>query len=501
MFGTPDVDVNFVVSSTFNPHSTSCEVQGNVQQTILAGIPPLGPLVPIVVPPSFRPLTVGHTIFSNTTIRTSELTAQWESGQFMVGDNVGGSTFGLPLLQESFLRDLSDFGLSGSSGVERIVQSVEPFFHRQFLDQSAVLSNGVGFIDPGSTDLLVTDANGRRTGVLSNGTQVREIPNSFYLDVDDKPLVYIASPTDGTFEASVTGRSQGEYELVVVLVEDYEVIAQNPFSGPIADGIVVTYSSTLDSEQLNSTVASIEALPGTGPGSFFEPQLGTFLVVGSEHTDNISIRRNPENDEQLVASINGELVRTPNATPLLSDVRVLTVKARDGNDHVNLVGLREFDGSVIARGGLGDDHIIGSRGDDVLLGGPGYDIIFGGPGNDIIIGGLDTDLLLGSFGRDLIIGGNTAFDDNDSALLAIKAEWTNSEHSYVDRVANIRGDETSASFGSRLNGEFFLKSGGEDATVFDDEYVDLLFGGFGRDWFFGDLLDWHFDRRRRERLN
>ena len=86
-------------------------------------------------------------------------------------------------------------------------------------------------------------------------------------------------------------------------------------------------------------------------------------------------------------------------------------------------------------------------------------------------------------GEDLLIGGTTTFDSNVHALAAIQREWT-SGHSYEQRLANLRGDNGSASFGRRLNGEVFLRVAGANATVFDDLAANSLIGQGGRDWYF-----------------
>ena len=102
--------------------------------------------------------------------------------------------------------------------------------------------------------------------------------------------------------------------------------------------------------------------------------------------------------------------------------------------------------------------------------------------SDLLIGGSGADLLHGGSGDDLLIAGTTAFDANDVALAAIMAEWT-SGRSYATRVANLSGTGS----GPRANGNFFLKASGPDATVFDDNDIDVLIGGSGMDWFFADL--------------
>ena len=80
---------------------------------------------------------------------------------------------------------------------------------------------------------------------------------------------------------------------------------------------------------------------------------------------------------------------------------------------------------VVARGGAGDDRLIGSRSADVLNGGPGNDVIegrrgasgcnergcylmeslIGGPGNDTLRGGAHSDFIGGGSGGDTLYGG------------------------------------------------------------------------------------------------
>jgi hypothetical protein len=91
--------------------------------------------------------------------------------------------------------------------------------------------------------------------------------------------------------------------------------------------------------------------------------------------------------------------------------------------------------------------------------------------------------LAGGEGADLLIAGFTAFDANPAALNAILTEWT-SPRRYEERVANLRGE----GFGPRMNGDYFLKTHGADAVVFDDGNEDKLTGDSGRDWFFANLV-------------
>jgi hypothetical protein len=68
------------------------------------------------------------------------------------------------------------------------------------------------------------------------------------------------------------------------------------------------------------------------------------------------------------------------------------------------------------------------------------------------------------------------------------AEWTSSR-SYADRIANLLGVGSGATFANRNNGNIFLRTTGLPVTrtVFDDAALDLLTGGNGLDWFLADL--------------
>lgn len=122
----------------------------------------------------------------------------------------------------------------------------------------------------------------------------------------------------------------------------------------------------------------------------------------------------------------------------------------------------------------------------IIDGGKGNDHLKGGGGRNVLIGGLGADRLVGGAADDLLIAGFTAFDANDAAMTAILAEWISSR-SYAARIANLQGTGSGTPFAERLNGNYFLKGSGPDATVFDDGDPDRLTGAAGRDWFFANL--------------
>lgn len=116
----------------------------------------------------------------------------------------------------------------------------------------------------------------------------------------------------------------------------------------------------------------------------------------------------------------------------------------------------------------------------------GDDLLIGGSNRDLLEGGKGVDWLIGGGNEDILIGGSLAFADLEAALAAITAEW-NSHHSYDQRVANLRGDDTSPDFGDGENGQVLLTVFGESATVLDDAADDHLTGSADRDWFFANL--------------
>lgn len=161
-------------------------------------------------------------------------------------------------------------------------------------------------------------------------------------------------------------------------------------------------------------------------------------------------------------------------------------------------GTASVSGIENVTGGDGDDDLVGNATDNVLSGGKGNDILVGGAGNDqlsggagrnVLIGGTGADQLGGASEEDILIAGTTSFDANDSTLLAILNEWSSSR-TYAQRVANLLGTGTGASFAARLNSNYFLNVDASRGaiTVFDDNAQDSLKGGGDLDLYFANLV-------------
>ncbi len=214
---------------------------------------------------------------------------------------------------------------------------------------------------------------------------------------------------------------------------------------------------------------------------------GTALVVGGMAV-NDRIHVNPiGNTGTLQVSItnrtNGVQEFQQSFVPSVGGFRQIVIIGQAADDYIQIAESIAVPACIHA--GAGNDNIKGGSGDDILEGGAGDDLILGGNGRDIMIGGFGADRLVGNPGEDILIAGRTLYDQNDSALSAIRREWT-SGASYNTRVAHLRGCP------GGLNGGYFLRGRDEfgglgNQTVFDDYSVDRLTGSQGIDWFLASL--------------
>jgi Ca2+-binding RTX toxin-like protein len=167
------------------------------------------------------------------------------------------------------------------------------------------------------------------------------------------------------------------------------------------------------------------------------------------------------------------------------------------------VNLAEQRGRSVAFGTpgrlTGIDAIFGSQADDVLTGDLGANVILGLGGNDTIVGGGGKDILIGGLGADtlsndnsetIFVAGNTADGSisfgpvlsitTPTAMKALRAEWTRTDLSFLERKAHVIG-------GGGLNGPFALNP----ATIHNDNATDIIRSGTALDLIFihsDDLL-------------
>lgn len=134
----------------------------------------------------------------------------------------------------------------------------------------------------------------------------------------------------------------------------------------------------------------------------------------------------------------------------------------------------------ILLGGAGADTLTGGTSYNVLVGHGGDDTLRGGGGRDVLIGGHGRDRLLGDDSDDLLIDSRTTYDESLPFLRTMSLEWRNTTRSYSDRVARLRAGV----LGVRI----------DPINVPNDNVVDTITGGNGRDWFVFHSGDVRADR-------
>jgi hypothetical protein len=154
----------------------------------------------------------------------------------------------------------------------------------------------------------------------------------------------------------------------------------------------------------------------------------------------------------------------------------IIINGNGGNDTIEVAGT--LTRPVRFYGGSGNDVLTGGGGNDVFVGGSGDDVLTGNLGRDLLIGGLGLDRIFGGMpsantnkaDENVVIGDATAYDTNDSALLALINEWR-STRTAAQRIANMRSGATTG--GAALT----------TAAVTSDGLIDQLYGTAGLTWF------------------
>ena len=193
------------------------------------------------------------------------------------------------------------------------------------------------------------------------------------------------------------------------------------------------------------------------------PSMFALIVGGSQAADHIVISQSEAGIRVQILKGAVRLDQTFNA-----GISRIEIYAQGGNDKIEISNAVTIPAFVFA--GDGNDTLQGGGGPAVLVGGQGNDRITGGIAPSILIGGSGSDRLAGGSGNDILIGGVTQFDANIAALKSILAEWTRTDASYNQKVADLTGGSTGG-----LNGSYFLNT----ATVFDDGSTDSLLGASG----------------------
>ena len=284
------------------------------------------------------------------------------------------------------------------------------------------------------------------------------------------------------------------------------------------EGFTVTLSdpvgATISSANATGTINNDDTDPTNQPGVSLVG--GVLKITGSADSDEVSVELRGRNQVWVAASFlnnsssddddddDDDNSQNPGLAFSLRSVKRIEMDLFDGDDVAVVSNSLKI--PVIINGGSGDDVLKGGNGDDVLLGGDGNDklsgnggrnILVGGDGDDelsagsnrsLLIGGNGQDRLKGSNREDILIGGTTAYDTDQTALLAVMTEWTSSRP-LATRMQNLTG-------GIGSGKSIKLKLG---ETVLDDGARDTLFGGASSDWFMSFSNDSVTDRNRSDR--
>ena len=291
---------------------------------------------------------------------------------------------------------------------------------------------------------------------------------------------------------------------------------------------------TLRTEKLEDRIVFSGLTMAPGQNYIFKATNNDDKIVvnfTSAYEGEISIKTGNSNGVGQPKPIEFSLADLNNCQSVNYEQPFLTIKGRDGNDHITILdngfatkNRFEFQVAVDGqkgndfiqgsnfderltggRNGQGDharDTIYGSGGDDRIEGGPGTDHLYGDggddfikgdSGNDTIWGGDGDDHLKGDSGRDHILGGpgnDKLFGDSDWDYLYgnggddyLKG-GAGQDHLYGDWVRSgwWAGQPLGASFQGVQGAE--AKESGND-HLFGDQNIDFLYGSWGNDHLFG----------------
>jgi Ca2+-binding RTX toxin-like protein len=179
---------------------------------------------------------------------------------------------------------------------------------------------------------------------------------------------------------------------------------------------------------MKKTILIVLALLAVLPADLGRAESGpvTLLISGGPGNSGLNISLTPDGRQYTILStepleVGGNVCEHPQEevpNELLCTATAIAgfeVNAGGGSDSVYFSS--DIPVPVTARGGAGNDRLIGGgasdkliggpdrdylegrRGDDWLLGGPGPDTLLGGPGNDQLRGGPDKDKIVGGPGK------------------------------------------------------------------------------------------------------
>lgn len=334
-------------------------------------------------------------------------------------------------------------------------------------DLAVALAASTSSLPGGSITYTVTVTNkGPSTAQNVKLSDTLPATTTYAMQSQSSGSAFTLSHTGNVISDTISSLASGASASFTIMVD----IPVTTVATSISDTATVS-SSTSDSISSNNTATASTTVSTTGVMLLTNPNTPsqTDLVVdGTSGADNVS----------FTSAGAGKVTVTMDSKtygPYAVTGRIVAY-AGAGNDTIVVNSAITLPAYLYA--GSGNDELVGGSGNNVLVGGSGSDILIGGTGHNILIAGTGPSKLystpLGvteaSTSGSILIAGTTAYDNNDSALSTIMAEWGSSD-SYATRVAKIRN--------GTLAGGVALST----STIVASKAVDQLFAGTGYDWF------------------
>ncbi len=255
------------------------------------------------------------------------------------------------------------------------------------------------------------------------------------------------------------------YNSIIFYISDGATYVHSPEGGDIWDGNWHHVVGSYDGDRIRLYVDGAEVgvgtqtnidirYEGTDPSDLF---IGSYAADYGYHfsglVDELSVYNRALSSAEIQALYSGDGA---------------------GNSSGVVVNLQLGTATGLTAGISAIQNVIGSAGNDILVGNGG-NVLSGGAGRDLLIAGAFASSLVGGDGDDILIAGTTNYDNDQTELQAIIAEWTSADD-YATRVANLMNGEDAAPL---LNATTVSSNGGGNT----------LDGNAGLDFFFANMDD------------
>jgi len=376
-----------------------------------------------------------------------------------VNDFDTGNGYGTRVFWTARVPD-SDFTVDLAAGTAHLsVTGLPEYDYNNFLDSDSTdwqydqsLAHPSGFYN----DTLSVDVSWH--GPATETDQVKDTANGFAgtFTQDDATTVW---------QVTSSNRPAGSAHLVTFTATPSDTAFTNTLNGGLFNGLAFTQLGTEQNGVFFPSGASLQ--PDAA-----NPALTDLVVQGSSN-GGVHIQVSKVHDgRDIVVQIEGAEQHYRADFPS-ADVGRLIVEGGPGNNHIEVAD--DVRQPALLLGSFGNDHIEGGGGRTIVIGGLGSDHLEAGAGGALLIGGT-TDFNTS--------GGGTLAAPNLAALDAILAEWSRTDESYLQRVANLSNSTVSSvSPDGSYTAGFYLNA----ATVHADGAGNVLEGGSGLDWFFANL--------------